>query len=73
MEKTIVLLHGFGEDHRIFEKQVKVLSENLEPYSSNIEMYLNFKISAKDGEIEKITDFIKIVRAEALKKGLKIN
>lgn len=25
MEKTIVLLHGFGEDHRIFEQQVKEL------------------------------------------------
>jgi pimeloyl-ACP methyl ester carboxylesterase len=27
MEKIIVLLHGFGEDHRIFEKQIAALSK----------------------------------------------
>lgn len=27
MEKIILLLHGFGEDHRIFEKQIAALSK----------------------------------------------
>jgi pimeloyl-ACP methyl ester carboxylesterase len=27
MEKVIILIHGFGEDHRIFEKQIAALSK----------------------------------------------
>jgi pimeloyl-ACP methyl ester carboxylesterase len=36
MEKTIVLLHGFGEDHRIFKKQLKVLSEKYKVFAPDL-------------------------------------
>lgn len=36
MEKTIVLLHGFGEDHRIFEQQVIQLSAGYKVFTPDL-------------------------------------
>jgi pimeloyl-ACP methyl ester carboxylesterase len=36
MEKTIVLLHGFGEDHHIFDKQIQVLSAKYNVFAPDL-------------------------------------
>jgi pimeloyl-ACP methyl ester carboxylesterase len=35
-KKTIVLVHGFGEDSRIFEDQIKVLSQEFEVFAPDL-------------------------------------
>lgn len=36
MEKTIVLLHGFGEDHRIFDQQAAQLRKHFSVYTPDL-------------------------------------